>query len=282
MLNLGLTLTLQDFKNIVIQPRPLIIGLIGQMIILPLIAFSIASVSWLTDELKVGIILIAACPGGATSNLITYLLKGDVPLSVSLTAVNSALILITIPLITYLALHAFMEQSELIELPVFTTIIKIFYMIIIPTAIGITVRAYFKKFAKNTARYMKFITTALLAVVYLFVILEKNNGDTISTIADYMVVAPYVLVLNILGMLTGYFTGRLFGYGKPRQITFSVEIGIQNSALAITIASSEVFLGNHQMAIPALVYGLFTFFNAVLFGLIIKKIFKDRPTKYVT
>lgn len=275
MLNLGLTLTLQDFKNILVQPRALIIGLTCQMIILPLIAFAIANISGLSDELKVGIIIIAACPGGATSNLITYLLKGNVPLSVSLTAVNSVLILFSIPVIVYLALKAFLDKSAMIELPVIATILKIFYMIIIPTSVGIFIRAKFKSFAKRTARYMKFITTALLAVVYLFVILEKNNGDTMSTISNYLNVAPYVLALNIIGMLTGYFTARLFGYGKPRQITLSVEVGIQNSALAITVASSEVFLGNHVMAIPALVYGLFTFFNAVLFGLIIKKVFRE-------
>lgn len=276
MLNLGLTLTLQDFKNILIQPRALIIGLICQMIILPLIAFSIASLSGLSEELKVGIIIIAACPGGATSNLITYLLKGNVPLSVSLTAVNSVLILFSIPAIVFVALQVFMEKSTMIELPVLQTILKIFYMIIIPTSIGILIRARFKRFAKRTARYMKFITTALLAIVYLFVILENNNGDTISTINDYFIVAPFVLALNIIGMFTGYFAARMFGYEKPKQITLSVEVGIQNSALAITIASSEVFLGNHVMAIPALVYGLFTFFNAVIFGLIIKKVFKHQ------
>lgn len=276
MLNLGLTLTLQDFKNIAIHPKPLIIGLVCQMILLPLIAFTIASISGLSDELKVGIIIIAACPGGATSNLITYLLKGNVPLSVSLTAVNSVLILFSIPAIIYIALQTFMDKSAMIELPVLDTILKIFYMIIIPTSIGILIRARFKKFAKRTARYMKFITTAMLAIVYLFVILESNNEGAASTLQNYTRVAPFVFALNVVGMLTGYFTARIFSYGKPRQITLSVEVGIQNSALAITIASSEVFLGSHEMAIPALVYGLFTFFNAVLFGLIIKKVFRNR------
>lgn len=276
MLNLGLTLTLQDFKNIAIHPKPLIIGLVCQMILLPLIAFTIASISGLSDELKVGIIIIAACPGGATSNLITYLLKGNVPLSVSLTAVNSVLILFSIPAIVYIALQTFMDKSAMIELPVLDTILKIFYMIIIPTSIGILIRARFKKFAKRTARYMKFITTAMLAIVYLFVILESNNEGAVSTLQNYTRVAPFVFALNVVGMLTGYFTARIFSYGKPRQITLSVEVGIQNSALAITIASSEVFLGSHEMAIPALVYGLFTFFNAVLFGLIIKKVFRNR------
>jgi BASS family bile acid:Na+ symporter len=276
MLNLGLTLTLQDFKNIAIHPKPLIIGLVCQMILLPLIAFTIASISGLSDELKVGIIIIAACPGGATSNLITYLLKGNVPLSVSLTAVNSVLILFSIPAIIYIALQTFMDKSAMIELPVLDTILKIFYMIIIPTSIGILIRARFKKFAKRTARYMKFITTAMLAIVYLFVILESNNEGAVSTLQNYTRVAPFVFALNVVGMLTGYFTARIFSYGKPRQITLSVEVGIQNSALAITIASSEVFLGSHEMAIPALVYGLFTFFNAVLFGLIIKKVFRNR------
>lgn len=270
MFNLGLTLTLQDFKNIFAQPKPLIIGLTCQMILLPLIAFGIASISGLSPILKIGIIIIAACPGGATSNLITYLLKGDVPLSISLTVVNNILILFSIPALVYVALQVFLDQPEMIEMPVVRTITRIFFMILIPTLTGIAIRAKFRKFSTVTARYLKYITTALLALVFTLVIFEKNGGERTS-FSEYLQVAPYVLSLNILGMLSGYFIARLLRFKIARRITLSVEVGIQNSALAITIASSQMFLGSHEMALPALVYGLFTFFNAVLFGLLIKK-----------
>ncbi|NBC82208.1 MAG: bile acid:sodium symporter family protein [Bacteroidetes bacterium] len=271
MFTLGLSLRFRDFRRIVEQPKPLLIGLLSQMILLPGIAFMIAHLADLSPAIKAGIVVIAACPGGATSNLITYHLKGDVPLSISLTSLNSIIILVTIPLIVFLALKTFMHESGFIELPIKDTIFKIFYMILIPTAIGMTVRRFYPRFANEVEKYMKYITTILLAFVFAMVVFEKDNGGSDNPFDIYLKVAPYVFALNVLGMITGYVIARLLRFNKKKQITLPVEVGIQNSALAITITSSPVFLGNYDMAIPALVYGLFTFFNAVLFGLIIKK-----------
>lgn len=272
MFNLGLSLQFKDFKRTFGFPRPLILGLTLQIVLLPVIAFFLAYVSGLPPAIQVGIVLIAACPGGATSNLITYLLKGDVALSISLTSINSIIILLTIPLVTFLALETFLGKDTVISLPFLPTILKIIFMILLPTFLGLMTRNKFPHVAKKIERYMKYITTGLLAIVFGFTILT-NNSQTDNSFQLYLATAPFALALNVIGMISGFLAGRLVGFSKAKQITLVVEVGIQNSALAITIASSAIFLGNPQMAIPGVIYGMFTFFNAVLFGYIIRKWF---------
>lgn len=278
MFNLGLNLRLKDFGRILHNPASFFVGLFSQMVLLPFIAFMIAHAAPLAPEIKVGIVIIAACPGGAVSNLITYYLKGNVPLSISLTSVNSFLILITIPIIVHLGLNFFMGESSPINMPVTQTIGRVFLMIIIPVIIGMFVRARKAKTANRIERILKYGTVVLLAVVYSFVIFEKNDGS-MTSIDRYLEIAPYVFILNVIGMFLGYLLARIFRFNTAKQITLAVEVGIQNSALAITIASGAAFLGSHKMALPAVVYGMFTFFNAVIFGLIIKKWLGYNPLK---
>lgn len=270
MYNLGLSLSFKDFKKTFHFPKALIIGLCCQMLWLPAVAFALSYFSDLQPAIKVGIVLIAACPGGATSNLITYLLKGDVALSISLTSINSLLILFSIPGITYLALLAFLDQSTMISLPFLKTVLKILLMILLPTFLGLITRQKIPNLSKRIEKYMKYITTILLAIVFVFTIYGNNSRSDVS-LDTYLKIAPYALALNVVGMISGYLIGKVAGFSKKRIITLVIEIGIQNSALAITIASSQMFLGNSKMAIPAVIYGLFTFFNAVLFGYLIKK-----------
>ncbi|MGM0649236.1 MAG: bile acid:sodium symporter family protein, partial [Bacteroidota bacterium] len=191
MINLGLSLDIRDFKEIIKNPRQVVIGLISQMILLPLIAFGIANISGLSPELKVGIMIIAACPGGAVANLITYWLKGSVPLCISLTSLNSILILITLPAIVYFSLYFFTGDAGLIAMPVSSMIIKIFFMILIPVAIGMYVRYRNKSGAEKIESYLKYLTTLLLAVVYSFVIFEKNDGE-MTKLNEYLEIAPWV------------------------------------------------------------------------------------------
>lgn len=273
MYNLGLSLIFKDFKEIFTTPKALIIGLCCQMILLPIIAFCVALITDLSPAIKVGIVILAACPGGATSNLITYLLKGDVAFSISLTSINSFLILFSIPGITFLAMLVFFGKETLISLSYLQTIERIFLMILLPTILGMVTRRNAPDLSRKVEQVMKYVTTILLALVFAFAIFANNN-DTGNSFDLYKSTAPFVLTLNFAGMLAGYLISRIAGFNKKRQITLVIEVGIQNSALAITIASSQAFLGNPQMAIPALVYGMFTFFTAVLFGYIIKRWFR--------
>ncbi len=274
MFGMGLSLSLKDFERVLIKPRSLIIGLCCQMLLLPLIAFSIATLANLSEEIKVGIVIIAACPGGATSNLITYLLRGNVALSISMTAINSLLTLVSIPFIIFLSLKWFTGSGTIIQLPVWNTIINIFLVTLLPTSVGVFTKYKFPIVARKLEKPGRFILPSLYAIIFLIAMFGAKGESTQEITSIYLRVAPFVLLLNILGMISGYSSARMLKYGKRTQITLSVEVGIQNSALAITIAGSSLFLNNPNMAIPAIVYGFFTFFSAVIFGIIINKNFK--------
>ncbi|MDX2306354.1 MAG: bile acid:sodium symporter family protein [Microscillaceae bacterium] len=272
MLGLGLSLTMQDFKNIFIQPIGLITGLCCQMIVLPTIALVLAQVSGLSPELQVGIVLVAACPGGAISNLINYMLGANLALSVSMTAVNSFLVIFTIPTIMEVTLWYFLgDQGERsIHLPFWSTILQILLITVIPCLVGIYIRYLNKILAYMLERPLHIIMPFLLAFAMLGAIFFDKKEAFSFDFGEYSGVAVFTFLLNILGMLSGYWLAYGFRLGKDNQITIAIEVGMQNTALAITIATSPLFLNNFEMAIPASIYALFTFFTAVAFGLIVK------------
>jgi len=271
MFGMGLSLTIEDFRRILINPRSLLAGLFSQMVLLPVLAFTIASISGLSPELKVGLIVIAACPGGATSNLITYLLRGNVALSISLTSVNSFLTLITTPLLVFLGLYLFIGDGQSVNLPLLPTIFKIFYITILPTSIGIYIRYRKPGFAINAEKPLRVILPVLYGIIYFIAILGGKAEQPVQLFNVYISVLPWAIAMNLIGMSLGFLLARSLRKNISTQITLAVEVGIQNSALAITIASSALFLNNYTMAIPSVVYGFFTFVSAVLFGLAIRR-----------
>jgi len=279
MLNLGLSLSYNEVKKTLTRPKAIIVGLISQMALLPGLAFLLAYLSGLDPVYQIGIVLIAACPGGATSNLIAYLLKGNVSLSITLTSINSLLILISIPFLMFLGFQVFSHETEIIKMPFLQTVAKILLMILLPAGLGFLYRLKNREKARKFEKILKYISTGLLAIVYLFAIITNQNTNDFSY-KIYLQVVPFVLALNVMGMLSGYAMARIFKFDVSRIITMSVEVGIQNSALAITLATSSVFIGQPKMAIPAIVYGLFTFFNAIIFGIIMKRlIYKEFKNK---
>lgn len=272
MFGIGLSLTIEDFKRVLVHPAGLFLGLFGQLVLLPALAFGIASLAGLPPELKVGIVIIAACPGGATSNLITYLLKGNVALSISMTTVNSVMTLITTPLLIFFGLYLFLGEGQTVQLPIGMTVLKIFYITLLPTSIGIFIRYKRTEFAQKLEKPLRYILPILYGIIYIVAIMGGSRSDyPVGFMETYLAVVPWVMGLNVSGMLLGYIFARILKMNNPTQITLSVEIGIQNSALAITIASSAMFLNNYYMAVPAIVYGFFTFASAVVFGFIIKR-----------
>ncbi|MEM7037246.1 MAG: bile acid:sodium symporter family protein, partial [Bacteroidota bacterium] len=177
MLGMGMSLTIQDFRNIFSEPKAVITGLICQMILLPLIAIGIAQMSGLSPEMQVGLVLISACPGGAVSNLISYLLKGNVALSVSMTSINSFLTILTIPLIVNVALGIFQGQSTSLSMPFWDTVLQVLLITVIPCVLGIFIRQNWAKFALRTERPLKIAMPILLAVAMSAAIfLEKKQG----------------------------------------------------------------------------------------------------------
>ena len=269
MFGIGLSLERQDFVNVFRFPKPIFLGLFAQMILLPLVAFTIISLTDLPPEIKVGFIIISACPGGSASNLLNHLLRGNVALCVSLTALNSILIQITMPLIVNLGLLVYMGHGEDIQLPIWETIFKVFFVTLLPTFAGVYVRARNLKMALKLEKPMKVIMTVLLfSVLAAIILLEEKEGG--AGIFRYSYLLPYALALNVGSMLVGYFFARSMGLDNRNNYTISIEVGLQNSALAIFVATT--LLNNRDMAIVAVVYSSFTFFSTALFGYLAKRL----------
>lgn len=255
MLGMGLSLVIEDFKRIVVYPKAILVGLVNQLILLPLIGFGIAIVFPLAPEIAIGIMILAACPGGPTSNLIAHLAKGDTALSVTLTALSSFITILTIPFIVNFALVHFLEQGQMIRLDVIDAIKNIFVIIIIPIIIGMLIRRYATGFAMNMEKPVRIASGIVLALVIIGIVI-KEKENFVSYFQQAGIVA---LLLNVTTMVVGYFSARLFRIVDKRAISISIESGIQNGTLAITIA--VVLLGSTEFAIVPAIYSLLMFFT---------------------
>ena len=268
-LGMGLSLTDRDFRNIFVRPKAVITGLISQMFLLPLIAFFIASIIHIDPLYKVGLMIIAACPGGATSNLVTYLLRGNVALSISMTAINSVITLITIPLVVSLSLDYFIHQDARIHLDVGETMFNVFLITLLPAYAGTRIRKWKPLLADGLERPLKIILPILLALIYAGVVLIEQDGESAST-KDIISIFPYALALHLAAMGAGLLVARLVGLKLRDRFTIVVEVGLQNSALAIFVAAT--LLKSQAISLVPVVYGAFTFFTTLLFGWIVKKL----------
>ncbi len=265
---LGLSISFQNIRNIVVFPRSILVGLLSQLLLLPLIAFSIAYVTGLRSELAVGLILISICPGGATSNLVNYMVRANVALSLSITVVNGLITIFTIPLIAQLAMDLFMHQEASIHLSFPEAVFNIFKLTVLPATAGILIRHYRERFAIRLEEPLRYILPILLLLVYSGVIfLERGNGGI--ALRDFTRILPYAFALNFLSMFAGLYAPRLFGLNRVNRVTIAVEVGLQNSTLAIFVAGS--LLNNYTIAMVAVVYGSFSFFTTWAFGYLARK-----------
>ena len=255
MLGMGLSLVFDDFKRIIVYPKAIFVGLTNQLIILPLIGFAIALIFPLRPEIAIGIMILAACPGGPTSNLITHLAKGDIALSVTLTALSSFITILTIPFIVNFALTHFLDEGQMIRLDVVETIIRIFVIIVIPISIGMIIRRFKEGFALKMAKPVRKASGIVMALVIIGIVIKEREN-----IIPYFQQAGIVaLLLNVATMMVGYYSSKLFNIKNKRAISISIESGIQNGTLAITIA--VVLLGNSEFAITPAIYSLIMFFT---------------------
>ncbi len=268
-LGTGLSIEFKDFRHIFLYPKAVIVGLFCQMFLLPLIAFGIDLLIPVDPVYKVGLILIASCPGGATSNLVNFLLRGNVALSISITVLNSLITLITIPLILSMALWFFMGQHSAIHLPVPDTILNIFLVTAVPATIGVLIRHYMPRFAISLEKPLRYILPMLLLGVFSGVIFIDQREESAHLIGYLELFLP-ALFLNILSMIAGWGVAKSLRLSSRNQFTISVEVGLQNSALAIFV--STTLLGSPAMAIVPVIYGSFSFFTTAFLGYGIKKI----------
>ena len=256
MFGMGMTLVVDDFRRVFLYPKAAILGLTNQLIILPILAFTLAVLFNLPPAMAVGLMIIAACPGGATSNLITHVAKGNVALSVTLTAISSCITVFSIPVILTFSLSYFTNETGVpIELPFLMTIVQIMGITIIPVGIGMAVRRMNAKFAYKMEKPMRIASTIIFLAVLAGVILANKEH-----LVPYMKNAgPVTLLLNVLTMLLGFYSARLFRLDLKQSISITIESGIQNGTLAIVIATS--ILKQLDMSIPAATYSLIMFFT---------------------
>ena len=253
MLGMGLSLVLDDFKRIIFYPKAIVVGLINQLIFLPLIGFILVSLFPLSPEIAIGVMILAACPGGPTSNLISHLAKADLALSVSLTAVSSLITIITIPFIVNFALVRFLDEGQLIQLNVPQTIIQIFAIIVIPVFFGMLIRKYKEAFALRMAKPVRIASGIVLALVIVGILIKENQ----KIISYFEQAGVVTLCLNIATMLVGYYSAKLLKLEKKQAISISIESGIQNGTLAISVA--VVLLGSTAYSIAPAIYSLLMF-----------------------
>jgi len=258
MLGMGLSLTLTDFKRVLLYPRAIFIGLFNQLILLPIIGFGIASVFNLPPEIAVGIMILAACPGGPTSNLISHLAKADLALSVTLTALSSLITILTIPFIVTFALAHFMQEGQQIALNIPATILQICVIVVIPIVIGMLIRHYSPRFAARMGKPVR-IASGLVLLIIIVGLVFKEKENFISYFKQAGLAA---FLLNALTMIIGFYSARLLKIGKAQATAISIESGIQNGTLAISIAI--VLLNNTAFAIAPAVYSLLMFFTGGL------------------
>jgi BASS family bile acid:Na+ symporter len=258
MWGMGLNLVIDDFKRILRSPKIVLLGLINQLVLLPIVAFMLVTLFPSTPEVAVGVMILSASPGGPTSNLLSLLAKADTALSVTLTAITSVVTIFTIPFIVNIALEHFGGLSQSLELPVLETILKMVLVVIAPMLLGMLIKRLSPSFAEKMEKPIRIISVSLLALIIVgIVIKEKDN------IVSYFVDAGLLaLSLNVITICLGLLTARVFNLGKRSGVTIALESGIQNGTMALFIAGT--LLANPAYGIAPAVYSLLMYLTGGL------------------
>jgi bile acid:Na+ symporter, BASS family len=260
MLGLGLSLTVADFTRVVRFPKAIIVGLTIQMVVLTSVCFVITILFKLPPELAVGMMLLAAAPGGATANIYSHLAHGDVALNITLTAINSLLSLFALPFIVSFSLQYFMGADQYVP-PPFKKIIEVGLIILVPVVIGMVVRHRFTTFADKAEKPIRIFSVLLL--VGLVIVSLGQQWEVLAKYAAQVGLA--CVVFNVVSMAIGYRVPLALKLPEQQAIAIAMEIGIHNGTLAIFIALT--ILNNGTMSIPAAIYSLVMFVTASLFAL---------------
>ena len=263
MFGLGLSLTLGDFGRIAKHPKAVVVALACQLVLLPAVCFALVLLFQLPPVLAVGMILLAASPGGTTANLYSHLFRGDIALNISLTAINSVISVFTLPLLVNLAIAYFGPASGTLGIE-FTEALRVFAIVLLPVAAGMLVRRLAPRFADAMDRPVRIASVIILVVVIVGAVVS-NLRPLLDNLAA---LAGITVLFCLLSLTIGYLVPRLFRIERPQAVASAFEIGIHNATLAIVIAQTvlEVF----EMSLPGAVYGVLMFFVAAGFGFVIR------------
>ncbi|MDT0678014.1 bile acid:sodium symporter family protein [Autumnicola musiva] len=270
MLGIGLELKFKDFRRVLLKPRAIITGLICQIILLPTIALILIYFWPIEPMYKIGIMLIAACPGGTTSNLVAKFLKGRVALSVSLTAFNSFLILFTIPAIMDLSFYLFLQENQQISLEFWVIMKKVLFTVVLPVLSGIIIsESVSERIKRGLHKPLKIILPALLLIPFVVAIFfDKSNGD-IQYFKHIDLLIP-LFMLNGITMLAGFYLSKITGLNHRINYTVAIEMGLQNSVLALYIANQ--LLQHDELNLIAILYSSFSLVSTFLIAYVLKRI----------
>lgn len=263
MFGLGLSLTVADFRRVARSPRAVVVALVLQVLVLPLVAFGLVLAFDVDPLLAVGVMLLAASPGGTTANLFSHLFRGDVALNITLTAVNSVLAAVSIPVITNLAIGYFDADGDLgLQIG---KVLQVIAIVLVPVALGMFVRQRSREFAARADRPVRIFSITILVIVAVGALLGERTH-----LGDYLEQVGLVTALFCLASLTiGYLGARLMRLDGPQSIATAMEVGIHNTTIALTIALSV--LGSTEVAIAAAIYSIFMYIFAPLFGFAISR-----------
>ena len=265
MLGLGLSLTVADFRRVRHSPRAVVVALVCQLVVLPVICFGLVIAFDLPPVLAVGMMLLAASPGGTTANLFSHLFRGDVALNVSLTALNSVIAVFTLPLVTNLAIDHFRPAGAgLVGLQI-GRVAQVFAIVLVPVVLGMLVRARAARFADRMDRPVRIGSALVLSLIIVGTMVSERD-HLVEYFAD---LGPVAVVFCLVSVTLGYAVPRALGVSAGQSIATSMEIGIHNSTLAITVAISV--LGSVELAVPAAVYSIAMFVVAPVFGAVVSR-----------
>ena len=255
MAGMGLTLTPSDFRRVVVYPRAMIVGSIAQIVLIPALAFALVELLNLSPAIGVGLVVIAACPGGTTSNVFTFLARANLALSIVLTVLASLITIFTIPIFTNAALELYADSSvnAAVQLPVAQTVVTLFGIIVVPVIVGMVIRAKRPAFAKRSEKWVSQFGVAVLAVLILVIVFQTRD-QILSLLAQ---AGPSAVALNVAGIGLGLLCGKLFRLQFDETLTIAIEVGIKNGTIGLLVTMT--LLKSAEMAIPSAVYGVLMF-----------------------
>ena len=264
MFTLGLSLSVKDFSNVFKKPKIFLIGLVSQLIFLPIVGLILVIIWPLPIEIAIGVMLIAAAPGGVTSNILTYFARGDIALSVSLTAVMSLLSAVSVPIVLAISIGLIGDSSLPDSISLTGIALSMFLIVTLPVLLGMGVRSFLNSLTLKIEKSARFISTLLFVLVLLGAILAERE-NVISYFAQTGLV---VLTLNILMMLIAFYWSGFFGMGIAQKKAIAIECGLQNGTLAIFVGTS--LFGGGLYIIPAATYSLVMYLTSLIFIYFIK------------
>ncbi len=253
MTGIGMTLALRDFRQVAVYPRGMVVGTLAQILLMPLVAFLLATLLVLDPAIAVGLVIIAACPGGTTSNLFVLLARGNIALSIVLTVIASLVTILTLPLFTNIALQAYLGEEQDIVLPVWKTVAMLIGIVLLPVAMGMTIRSRAPALARRAEGFVSVFGALVLAA--LIVVLVYGVRDQFWSLLEQA--GPATLLLNLAGIFLGLVAGRVTGLTQRESLAVAVELGVKNSTIGLMVTLT--LLESSTMSVPAAVYGVLMF-----------------------